>query len=55
MDAQETGVFDPTIPVVNLGVWPVGKTRSTIPFDDQIEQAMTLTGLNNLEICPRDG
>ena len=52
MHRESGGAFDPTIaPVVNLwGFGPVGKTRSTIPSDDQIEQAMTLTGLNKLEI-----
>ncbi|OUU26718.1 MAG: hypothetical protein CBC04_04560, partial [Verrucomicrobia bacterium TMED44] len=31
----------------------VGKTRSTIPTKDQIEQAMTLTGLDKMEILPK--
>ena len=53
---RETGrAFDPTIaPVVNLwGFGPVGKTRSTIPSDDEIEQAMSLTGLSKLEILSK--
>ena len=55
MHRETGGAFDPTIaPVVNLwGFGPVGKTRSTIPSDDQIEQAMTLTGLNKLEILSK--
>ena len=55
MHRETRGVFDPTIaPVVNLwGFGPVGKTRSTIPSDDQIERAMTLTGLAKLEILPK--
>ena len=46
MHRETGGAFDPTIaPVVNLwGFGPVGKTRSTIPTADQIEQAMALTG-----------
>ena len=55
MHRETGGAFDPTIaPVVNLwGFGPVGKTRSTIPTDDQIEQAMTLTGLDKLEILSK--
>ena len=55
MHRETRGVFDPTIAaVVNLwGFGPVGKTRSTIPSDDQIEQAMTLTGLDKLEILSK--
>ena len=55
MHRETGGAFDPTIaPVVNLwGFGPVGKTRSTIPSDDQIEQAMTLTGLDKLEILSK--
>ena len=55
MRKETGGAFDPTIAsVVNLwGFGPVGKTRSTIPSDDQIEQAMTLTGLDKLEILPK--
>ena len=55
MFKQTYGAFDPTIaPVVNLwGFGPVGKTRSTIPTKDQIQQAMTLTGLDKLEILSK--
>ena len=55
MHRETGGAFDPTIaPVVNLwGFGPVGKTRSTIPSDDEIEQAMSLTGLNKLEILSK--
>ena len=55
MYKQTDGAFDPTIaPVVNLwGFGPVGKTRSTIPSADQIQQALTLTGLDKLEILSK--
>jgi len=55
MHRETGGAFDPTIaPVVNLwGFGPVGKTRSTIPSDDQVEQAMALTGLDKLEIVQK--
>ena len=55
MHSETSGAFDPTIaPVVNLwGFGPVGKTRSTVPSNDQIERAMTLTGLDKLEILPK--
>ena len=55
MHRETGGAFDPTIaPVVNLwGFGPVGKTRSTIPTADQIEQAMALTGFNKLEILAK--
>jgi len=55
MYKQTDGAFDPTIaPVVNLwGFGPVGKTRSTIPSPDQIQQALTLTGLDKLEILSK--
>ena len=55
MHKETGGAFDPTIaPVVNLwGFGPVGKTRSTIPTKDQIQQAMTLTGLDKLEILSK--
>jgi thiamine biosynthesis lipoprotein len=55
MHRESGGAFDPTIaPVVNLwGFGPVGKTRSTIPPDDQIEQAMTQTGLDKIEILSK--
>jgi thiamine biosynthesis lipoprotein len=49
---QSGGTFDPTIaPVVNLwGFGPVGKTRSTIPTDKQIGEALSLTGMNKVEL-----
>ena len=49
---QSGGTFDPTIaPVVNLwGFGPVGKTRSTIPTDNQIGEALSLTGMNKVEL-----
>ena len=49
---QSGGTFDPTIaPVVNLwGFGPVGKTRSTIPTDKQIGGALSLTGMNKVEL-----
>ena len=55
MYKQTDGAFDPTIaPVVNLwGFGPVGKTRSSIPSADQIQQALTLTGLDKLEILSK--
>ena len=55
MHQKSEGVFDPTIaPLVNLwGFGPVGKTRSTIPNDKQIEEALSLTGINNIELLPK--
>ena len=49
---QSDGTFDPTIaPVVNLwGFGPVRKTRSTIPTDKQIGEALSLTGMNKIEL-----
>ena len=49
---QSGGTFDPTIaPVVNLwGFGPVGKTRSIIPTDKQIGEALSLTGMNKVEL-----
>lgn len=49
---QSGGTFDPTIaPVVNLwGFGPIGKTRSTIPTDKQIGEALSLTGMNKVEL-----
>ena len=49
---QSGGTFDPTIAsVVNLwGFGPVGKTRSTIPTDKQIGEALSLTGMNKVEL-----
>ena len=55
MHKQSDGIFDPTIaPVVNLwGFGPVGKTRSTLPTEDQIQKAMSLAGMEKLEILPQ--
>ncbi len=55
MHKQSNGTFDPTIaPVVNLwGFGPVGKTRSTLPTEDQIQKAMSLAGMEKLEILPQ--
>ena len=52
---QSGGTFDPTLaPVVNLwGFGPVGKTRSTIPTDKQIEKALAITGMSKIELLPR--
>ena len=49
------GAFDPTIaPVVNLwGFGPNGKTRSTIPTAQQIEKALSSTGIQKFEILPQ--
>lgn len=55
MHQHTSGAFDPTIaPVVNLwGFGPNGKTRSTIPTAQQIEKALSSTGIQKFEILPQ--
>ncbi|MBT3540487.1 MAG: FAD:protein FMN transferase [Opitutae bacterium] len=52
---QSGGAFDPSIaPIVNLwGFGPVGKTRSTIPTNKQIGEALSLTGMNKIELLQK--
>ena len=54
MHRETNGAFDPTLaPVVNLwGFGPVTSTRSTIPTRDEVEGALSLTGLGNLVLLP---
>ena len=54
MHRETNGAFDPTLaPVVNLwGFGPVTSTRSTIPTKDEVERALSLTGLGNLMLLP---
>lgn len=54
MHRETNGAFDPTLaPVVNLwGFGPVTSTRSTIPTKDEVEGALSLTGLGNLMLLP---
>ena len=55
MYRETTGAFDPTVaPLVNLwGFGPVGKTRSTIPSENQIKESLSLSGIDKLEILPK--
>ena len=54
MHRETNGTFDPTLaPVVNLwGFGPVTSTRNTIPTKDEVEGALSLTGLGNLVLLP---
>jgi len=51
---KSQGAFDPTLgSVVNLwGFGPPGHSRSTIPTDLQIEEALRQTGMQNIELLP---
>jgi hypothetical protein len=51
MHRETNGAFDPTLslPVVNLwGFGPVTSPRNTIPTKDEVEGALSLSGLGNL-------
>ena len=52
---QSGGAFDPTLaPIVNLwGFGPVGQTRSTIPTQKQIDETLSLTGMQHIELLPK--
>lgn len=54
MHFQTEGAFDVTIsPLVNLwGFGPVENTRQTIPSKEEIEQAQTLVGMEQLNLLP---
>jgi thiamine biosynthesis lipoprotein len=54
MHRETNGALDPTLaPVVNLwGFGPVTSTRNTIPTRDEVEGALSLTGLGNLMLLP---
>ena len=54
VNLQSDGAFDPTLaPVVNLwGFGPVGKTRTTLPTDKQINETLSSTGIKNIELLP---
>jgi thiamine biosynthesis lipoprotein len=56
MHRQTGGSFDPTIaPLVNLwGFGPTSGTRSTIPKDEEIAEIKKLTGMENLEVLPKN-
>jgi thiamine biosynthesis lipoprotein len=52
MHRETDGAFDPTLgALVNLwGFGPEGKTRSSVPTEQQIEDVQKIIGLENLEI-----
>jgi thiamine biosynthesis lipoprotein len=54
MHQHSQGAFDPTLgPVVNLwGFGPPGHSRSTIPTDLQIDEALEQTGIKNVKFLP---
>jgi thiamine biosynthesis lipoprotein len=56
MHRQTKGAFDPSIaPLVNLwGFGPVSGNRSAIPTGVEIDRALRQTGLEKLEILPKD-
>ena len=56
MHRETDGAFDPTIaPLVNLwGFGPTSGTRSTIPKDEEIVEIKKLTGMDNLEVLPKN-
>ena len=56
MHRETGGAFDPTIaPLVNLwGFGPTSGTRSTIPKDEEIAEIKKLTGMENLEVLPKN-
>jgi thiamine biosynthesis lipoprotein len=56
MHRETDGAFDPTIaPLVNLwGFGPTSGTRSTIPKDEEIAEIKKLTGMENLEVLPKN-
>jgi thiamine biosynthesis lipoprotein len=56
MHHETGGAFDPTIaPLVNLwGFGPTSGTRSTIPKDEEIAEIKKLTGMENLEVLPKN-
>jgi thiamine biosynthesis lipoprotein len=56
MHRETGGAFDPTIaPLVNLwGFGPTSGTRSTIPKDEEITEFKKLTGMDNLEVLPKN-